>query len=59
MDLSSARGLQTRLRELGFDPGPIDGVLGPKTEAAVRAFQRSRGLVADGIVGPKTRAALM
>ena len=31
-----------------------DGDFGPKTEAAVRAFQRSKGMVPDGIVGPKT-----
>ena len=34
------------------------GTFGPKTEAAVRAFQRERGMVPDGIVGPKTWAAL-
>jgi hypothetical protein len=34
------------------------GNFGPKTEAAVRAFQRNQGLVPDGIVGPKTWAAL-
>jgi len=35
-----------------------DGKFGPKTEAALRAFQRNHGLVPDGIVGPKTWAAL-
>lgn len=34
------------------------GNFGPKTEAAVRAFQREHGIVPDGIVGPKTWAAL-
>ena len=32
----------------------VDGYLGPKTEAAIREFQRSKGAVPDGIVGPKT-----
>lgn len=50
--------LQTLLIRYGFNPGSIDGIFGPQTQAAVLGFQRSQGLVADGIVGPKTWAAL-
>lgn len=53
-----ARTLQSRLTELGFSPGAIDGIFGPATEAAVMAFQKSNGLLADGIVGPRTSKEL-
>jgi len=50
--------LQEKLKELGFDPGSIDGEFDPGTEAAVMAFQKSEGLLVDGIVGPRTLHAL-
>jgi peptidoglycan hydrolase-like protein with peptidoglycan-binding domain len=53
------RGLQARLRNLGHEPGPVDGLLGPLTEGAVLRFQRARGLAVDGVVGPQTKASLV
>ncbi len=50
--------LQELLLAHGFDPGPVDGVFGPKTDAAVRAFQAAKGLAVDGVVGKLTWAAL-
>ena len=40
--------LQNRLTILGYDPGPSDGIVGPRTRAAIRAFQRAGGLPVDG-----------
>ncbi len=52
------RQIQKALKDAGFDPGPIDGVRGRRTIAAIKAFQRANSLDADGIVGPKTSAKL-
>jgi peptidoglycan hydrolase-like protein with peptidoglycan-binding domain len=52
------RALQRRLHALGQQPGPIDGLYGPLTEAAVKRFQSAAGLAIDGIAGPQTQRAL-
>jgi peptidoglycan hydrolase-like protein with peptidoglycan-binding domain/uncharacterized protein YegP (UPF0339 family) len=50
--------LQHQLARAGFAPGPVDGRFGPRTERAVRAFQRARHLRVDGIAGALTEHAL-
>ena len=50
--------LQTRLMEMGFDLGRIDGIFGPRSAAALATFQRSSGLTGDGSCGPETLLAL-
>jgi general secretion pathway protein A len=52
------RILQQRLRNAGFTPGPIDGILGPKTRQAIRRFQEAHGLRATGHLNDATRQAL-
>jgi hypothetical protein len=42
------RAVQGRLKELGFDPGPIDGIYGPKTKNGIMEFQRFKNLKEDG-----------
>ena len=50
--------LQTRLQELGYYTGSIDGQFGPGTREAVTRFQQQHSLGADGIVGQETRDVL-
>lgn len=50
---------QRRLAELGFDPGPADGMAGARTSAALRAFQKQRGLDVTGRLDAATSAQLM
>ena len=49
-DPAVIESLQEDLRALGYDPGPVDGKLGPKTVSAIRAYQGNRGVADDGRV---------
>ncbi|MCW9064883.1 MAG: peptidoglycan-binding protein [Ignavibacteriaceae bacterium] len=55
---TKVKDLQKRLKELGFNPGAIDGDFGPAVKAALIAFQKSKGLLADGVAGPRTLGGL-
>lgn len=50
--------MQNLLVRLGFDPGTPDGVIGAKTRAALRAFQRGRRLAPDGYPTPEVLQVL-
>ncbi len=50
--------IQRALVSHGYQPGPLDGAWGARTDGALRQFQRDRGLIVDGIVGPRTKLAL-
>ena len=52
-DIFPVRSLQDLLRARNHSVA-VDGIFGPLTEAAVKAFQQGNGLAADGIVGPLT-----
>ena len=57
---SDTRSVQLMLKDHGHDVGPVDGACGPRTVAAIRAFQEAAGLLVDGRVdvGGATWAAL-
>lgn len=48
------RRIQTKLKQLGFYNGSIDGIYGSATQKAVKRFQSSVGITSDGIAGSKT-----
>jgi lipid-binding SYLF domain-containing protein len=55
---TQVRQVQTALKNRGFDPGPIDGAMGPKTSMAIRNFQSSQGMTASGMMDDQTLIAL-
>src|SRR5262245_49770646 len=55
---AQVRAVQQALRAKGQDPGPADGVLGPKTRGALKAYQQAEKLPATGEMDPETLARL-
>lgn len=54
----STRDVQQALSQRGFNPGPVDGVMGPRTRSALRDFQRANNIEATGRTNSATMAAL-
>lgn len=52
------RQVQKALKNQGQDPGPIDGIMGPRTEQALRRFQETNGLEQTGVVDEATKQKL-
>lgn len=55
---SIIKAAQQELKDLGYYTGTVDGSFGPKSKAALKAFQEDNGLKVDGELGPKSKAAL-
>ena len=50
--------VQKKLHELGYNPGPIDGILGKATRAALKSFQKKNNLLVTGKIDPETSKRL-
>lgn len=50
--------VQAGLLRIGYDPGPVDGIMGPRTRNAIRAFQQAEGLPVTGTIDPPFAGAL-
>jgi len=53
------RRIQQALKGAGYYNGPIDGKIGPNSQAAIKSFQRDHALKVDGVVGKRTWARLL
>ncbi len=58
LTLDERKALQQALKDRGFDPGPVDGIIGAGTKRALRAWQQQAGLPADGYASAAVLDAL-
>jgi peptidoglycan hydrolase-like protein with peptidoglycan-binding domain len=59
MQEGDIRQVQARLKEAGFNPGPVDGQLGAQTREAIKEYQKAHGLPQTGKLDEPTRDLLM
>lgn len=58
MSRDTVRKIQRSLRQAGDNPGPIDGIVGPRTQAALRHYQQREGLPVTGTLDAQTMQRL-
>jgi hypothetical protein len=58
LDSEQIRQVQQALQEKGANPGPVDGIMGPKTQQAIKQFQQDNGIAATGRLDSQTLQAL-
>lgn len=58
MNSETIRQVQQQLKDQGHDAGMVDGIMGPQTKAALRAYQQAQGMEASGKLDQPTMAAL-
>jgi peptidoglycan hydrolase-like protein with peptidoglycan-binding domain len=58
MDSQTVRQVQQALADKGHDPGPVDGMMGPRTRAALQAYQRSQNLTGSSGLDQRTLESL-
>jgi len=58
LSLDDRLAAQAALAHLGYNPGSLDGIIGAKARAALRAWQKAQGLPADGYLSPQMVARL-
>lgn len=56
--VTEAKVLQAHMNRLGFNAGPVDGILGKLTDGAIKRMQKYLGTLQDGMVGPMTRGLI-
>ena len=55
VEVAMVREVQADLQRQGYDVGSVDGLLGPRTRAAIRQYQERNGLLVDGMTSPALR----
>jgi len=58
LDREAVRRVQTLLHDKGVDPGPIDGINGSRTAAAIKSYQERYGIKSTGAINNQTLFAL-